>query len=159
MFKCEAVYIRQAHWDQNRRAKKTTDKSLSFLSKSNPQMCWSTELNCKKTRDAVCFPNNWFCCCSTFYGSLHSHGRLWDMRSNTQLLMSSCCFGSRQNHLMDFMDCIQGSQAHRPNRWVSTAKSKQDIDNNTVRLLFKRYKDRLYDILSIPHTPLIEQRK
>lgn len=42
--------------------------------------------------------------------SLHSHRRIWDVRGNTQLLMSSSCFGSQQNHLMDFMDCRRGSQ-------------------------------------------------
>lgn len=31
--------------------------------------------------------------------SLHSHRRAWDMKGNTQLLMS---FGSQQNHLIDF---------------------------------------------------------
>lgn len=69
--------------------------------------------NCKKPEIQYVFQINEFVVDAP--SSLHSLGRIWDIRDNTQLLMSSCCFGSQQNHLIDFMDRIQVSQAHQPN--------------------------------------------
>lgn len=71
--------------------------------------------------------------------SFHSHWRIWDVRSNTKLLMTSCCFGSQQKHLIYFMDYIKSSLAHGPNHCDSTAISKQDIDDKTVSPLYKHF--------------------